>query len=139
MELEEQDEEEIRELVQRLDRLVPKAGAHLTIPGDPDGHTALGNRRGYLRFGVEFLAAALRPLASSEGEPARIRPEIDYLLTQDSRAPFDLCEIDEAIGSRPPVRTRLGALGQLLAGVLVVGALVFVVIASFVVMRWLFG
>jgi len=139
MELEEEREAELRELVERLDRLVPKDGAHLTIPGDPDGNTTVGSRLGYLRFGVEFLAAALRPLPHTEVAPTRIEPDIDYLLTQGSDAPFDLCEVDEAIGSRPPVRSRLGPLGQLAAGVLVVAALILVFIGGSVVVRWLFG
>ncbi|HEY2946626.1 MAG TPA: hypothetical protein VGN09_29600 [Vicinamibacteria bacterium] len=139
MELEEAREAELQELVERLDRLVPKDGAHLTIPGEPHGRTTVGSRLGYLRFGIEFLAAALRPLAGTELEPARIEPEIDYLLTQGSEAPFDLCEIDEAIGSRAPVRSGLGPFGQLAAGVLVVAALILIFVGGSVVLRWLFG
>lgn len=139
MELEEAREAELRDLVERLDRLVPKDGAHLTIPGDPDGTTTVGSRLGYLRFGVEFLTAALRPLPDTELAPTRIEPDLDYLLTQGSETPFHLCEVDEAIGSRPPVRSRLGALGQLTAGVLVVAALILVLIGGAAVVRWIFG
>lgn len=139
MELGEAREAEIRTLVERLDRLIPKDGAHLTIPGDPERRTTVGSRLGYLRFGIEFLAAALQPLPGSEAVPARIEPDVDYLLSPGSEAPFDLCEIDEAIGSRPPVRTRLGPFGQLLAAVLVVAALIAVFVGGSVVMRWLFG
>ena len=137
MELAEAREAELRELVDRLDRLIPKDGAHLTIPGDPDGHTTLGSRLGYLRLGVELLAAALRPLPGSDEGPARIEPSLAYLLTEGSRAPFDLCEVDEAIVSRPPVRSGLGAGGQLLSAVLVVGVLVVLFIAASFVVGWL--
>ncbi|PYQ16136.1 MAG: hypothetical protein DMF80_05890 [Acidobacteria bacterium] len=139
MELEETREAELRELVERLERLIPKDGAHLTIPADADGNASVGSRLGYLRFGVEFLAAALDPRPGSDEAPTRITPDIGYLLTDGSETPFDLCEIDEAIGSRPPVRSRLGPLGQLVAAVLVVSALILIFIGGSVVLKRLLG
>jgi len=137
--MDEAREAELQDLVERLDRLVPKEGAHLTIPSDPEGRTTVGSRLGYLRFGVEFLVASLRPLPASEAAPARIEPEMDYLLAEGSEAPFALCEVDEAIGSRPPVRSGLGALGQLVAGLLAVAALILLFVGAAVAVRWLFG
>ena len=47
--------------------------------------------------------------------------------------------MDEAIGSRPPVRTALGVVGQLLAGVLMVGGLLALFMGlAFLVRRLLF-
>jgi len=139
MEREHAREAELHELVARLERLIPREGAHLTIPGDRDGNTTIGNRLGYLRFGVEFLAAALRPLPSSDQAPTRVEPDLGYLLSQGSDAPFDLCEVDEAIGSRSPVEAGLGPLGQLFAGVLLVAAAILVLVGGSIVVRWLFG
>src|SRR5512143_4085114 len=110
MTLDESQEAEAADLVARLDRLIPREGAHLTLPSEPGARTTIGNRLGYLRFGLEFLIAALRPLPESEHEPPRIEPDLGGVLTSGSRAPFDLCELDEAIASRPPARTRLGFL-----------------------------
>jgi len=138
MEQDESGEAELRDLVARIDRLVPKEDAHLAIPGEGDA-TTIGNRRGYLRLGVEFLAAALDPRPGSADGPARIEPRLDYLLTEGSRAPFDTCEVDEAIASRPPVSSGLGAAGQLLSGVLVVAGLILIFIGGAVAFRWLFG
>jgi hypothetical protein len=138
MNLDEASEAELRELVERLERLVPSEGAHLAIPAGAEGTTSVGNRLGYLRFGIAFLAAALRPLAATDDAPSRIAPELDELLTEGSRTPFELCEIDEAIVSRPPVSSGLGALGQLSAGVLTVAALILCLIGASVVWRWLF-
>lgn len=138
MKLDEARETELRDLVERLDRLIPKDGAHLTISGNPEGTTTFGNRLGYLRFGVEFLAAALNPQPSSDAAPATIVPDLDDLLTDGSRTPFELCEIDEAIGSRPPASSGLGAPGQLVAALLVVGAAILCLIGASVVWRWLF-
>jgi hypothetical protein len=132
-------EAELQELVERLDRLVPKDGAHLTIPADPDKNATVGNRLGYLRFGIEFLAAALRPLPDSDAAPPRITPNLDYFLTEGSETAFDLCELDESIGSRPPARSRLGPTGQLVVGVVVVLMLILLFIGVSVVWRWVFG
>ena len=139
MRLDEAREAELEELVTRLDRLVPKEGAHLTIPANKDGHTTVGNRLGYLRFGVEILRAALRPAPGSDDAAPRILPELDHLLTRDSEAPFDFCEIDESIASRPPVASKLGPLGQLAAGLLVVGGVILLFIGANVLWRWVFG
>jgi hypothetical protein len=137
--LDEEREEELQELVERLDRLVPRDGARLTIPAGPDARTTIGNRLGYLRFAVAFLAAALQPLPESETDPPRIAPELGPILTAGSRAPFDLCELDESIVSRPPARSGLGILGQLGGGVLAVFAVVLLLVGVAVVWRWVFG
>jgi hypothetical protein len=132
-------ESELQELVQRLDRLVPRDGAHLALGADPDRNATVGNRLGYLRFGIEILAAALHPLPNSDAAPPRIAPNLDYLLTEGSETAFDLCELDESIGSRPPVRTRLGPIGQLAVGVLVVLMVILLFIGASVAWRWVFG
>jgi hypothetical protein len=139
MKLDEAAEAELREVVERLERLVPTEGAHLTIPKDADGTSSAGNRAGYLRFGLAFLRAALDPLPANDAEPARIAPELDGLLSKDSRAPFALCEVDESIVSRPPVSSGLGAPGQLASAVLVVALLILCLIGASVVWRWVFG
>jgi hypothetical protein len=137
MEIEE-TEGELEALVARLDRLVPKEGAHLMIPAGPEGNT-VGNRLGYLRFGVEILKGALHDVPGSDQEPARILPRLDYLLNPDRETPFDLCEIDESIASRPPVASPLGVLGQLVAGAFVVGAIILLFIGASLAWRWILG
>ena len=139
MDLDETLETELRAAVERLDRLIPKDGAHLAVGAEGSGRTVVGSRLGYLRLAVEFLAAAAQPLPATDTEPARIVPRVEYLLGRGSPPPFDLYEIDEAIGSRPPVRSGLGALGELLAGVLAVAALIALFLAGAVAVRWLFG
>ena len=136
--LAEEREAELRELVERLDRLVPSDGAHVGMPGGAEGSTMVGNRAGYLRFGIELLAAALEPLPANDHEPARITPQLDGLLSEGSRTPFELCEVDESIVSRPPVSSGLGAPGQLMAGVLAVAALILCLIGAAVVLRSVF-
>lgn len=137
--LDEEREAALRALVERLDRLVPAEGAHLTIgPGGTAGGT-VANRLGYLRLGIEMMAAALHPLPEEGEAPPRIVPRLEGLLTPESTRPFELCEVDESIGSRPPVRSRLGPLGEIMAGVLVVAALLLLLVGAGVVWRWVAG
>ncbi len=110
MQLDDATEAELEEIVGRLDALVPSEGAHLTIPADAEGCTSAGNRLGYLRLGIEILVAALHPVPAGEDAPAQIVPQLGSILSEGSRPPFETCEIDESIGSRPPVQSRLGAL-----------------------------
>jgi hypothetical protein len=139
MELDEETEAELQGLVDRLDRLVPKQGAHLTLPADAEGRTTTGNRAGYFRLGIEMLRAALSPVPASDEAPARVVPRVEGLLTEGSRAPFELCELDESIGSRPPAQSRLGVFGQMGTGVGVVLILILAFVGAAVLWRWLFG
>src|SRR5512141_1299604 len=128
MRLDEEVEAELHDLVGRLDALVPSEGAHITIPADAEGRTSAGNRLGYLRLGIEILVAALHPVPPSDDRPAEVVPQLQGLLSEGSRPPFETCELDESIGSRPPVESRLGGLGQIGIGV----GVVFVVLLAFV-------
>jgi hypothetical protein len=139
MELDDETEAELQDLVDRLDHLVPKEGAHLTLPADAEGRTTAGNRAGYLRLGIELLRAALSPLPASEEAPTRVVLQVDELLTEGSRAPFELCELDESIGSRPPAQSRLGVFGQMGTGVGVVLILILAFVGAAVLWRCLFG
>ena len=138
MHLDQQTEAELEELIGRLDGLVPSDGAHLTITADSDGHTSVGNRLGYLRLGIEILVAALHPVPATEEKPAHVVPQLDGLLSEGSRPPFEMCELDESIGARPPVESRLGFFGQMGVGVGVVGVLILALIGAAVLWRSIF-
>ena len=125
-------------LVERLDRMVPAEGAHVTLAGGPQRST-VGNRLGYLRLGIELLAAGLRPLPEAEDAPPRVAPRLEGLLTPDSARPFDLCELDESIASRPPVRSALGPLGEIIAGLLIVAGFILLLIGASWAWHWVVG
>jgi hypothetical protein len=129
---------EIHDLVDELDRIVPREGARLKIPAEPDGAATVGTRLGYLRLGVELLRAGLSPLVETASGAPRIPLDIDYLLTPDSDPPFDVCEIDEGVERRPPSRKRLGAIGQLLAGVGVAAVLALLLLGLLAVLSRVF-
>jgi hypothetical protein len=137
--LDEESEAEIELLAARLDRLIPADGARLAFDTGPAGGSIVGNRLGYMRLAVELLKATLHPLPQTESSPARVAPDLGGVLADPSRSPFAECELDEAIVSRPPAASGLGALGQIGAGVAVVAALVLLLIGASVVWRWLFG
>jgi len=137
--LEPEREAEIAMLVARLRGLVPKEGAHITLPEASSSGGVIGNRLGYLRLGIELLTAALHPLPGSEWEPARIAPELDDLLTADSGGMFDRCELDESIASRPPAEARLGPIGHVVAGVALVALVLLLFVGAAFLWRWLLG
>ena len=137
--LDEDREAELQELVERLDRLVPKDDARLATSDPADGRALIGNRAGYLRFAIAFLHAALQPLPQSDDEPPRIAPDLGSLFTEGSQVPFESCELDESIVSRPPASSGLGALGQLGGGVAAVFAIILLLIGASVVWRWIWG
>ena len=129
---------ELRELVDQLDGLVPKEGAKLRIPADPDGHTTIGTQRGYLRLGIELLRAGLDPLEPGERNNIPYLPlSIEYLVTADSETPFDLCEVVDDPERLPPRVRKLGPVGQLMATLFGVIALGLVVLGAAAAVSWL--
>jgi hypothetical protein len=111
---------ELRELVDQLDRLVPKEGARLRLRADGEG-TAAGTQRGYLRLGIEMLRAALAPVDTGTADHRPHLPlTIDYLMTPDSVTPFEVCEIVDDPDRLPAPERKLGALGQLMAALIAV-------------------
>jgi hypothetical protein len=74
-------EDEIRHLIGRLDRLVTKEQAIVrAVQDDPDFATVIhANQLGYLRLGIEFQKAALAPMEGHE-----VEVDLAYLLGQDA-------------------------------------------------------
>lgn len=130
---------ELRELVDQLDRLVPKEGAKLRIPSDPDGNATAGTQRGYLRLAIELLRAGLHPLERGhEQDIPHIPLDIDYLLTPDSKAPFDVCEVVDDVERLPPRVQKLGPFGQLIAALLGVVVVGLIIVGAAAMLSWMF-
>jgi hypothetical protein len=74
--------EEVKALVDRLDELVPNAGAIVVYAIVPDGcygiPTIKANRLGYLRLGISFVKAAFVD-SSDVGNPYRIDPGLSRI------------------------------------------------------------
>src|SRR4051812_14714301 len=86
------------ELVSKLDALVPRDGARVSLAqygGGPDESRVIANQRGYLRLGIEFLKAAFAP-----HEKHLVKADIRYLLTEDSDVSFNWFERRENLPKR---------------------------------------
>jgi hypothetical protein len=139
MPLDDDRDAEILESLEHLETLVPVAGAHLTL-GEPGGaRTIAGNRSGYMRLGLALIRASLAPIPATGDTPARIEPDLRGLLTSGSPAPFESYELDESIGSRPPVESPIHPVLQLLAGVVAVAVIIAAFVAVAFVVRWILG
>ncbi len=135
----ENDLPELRELANHLDRLIPKEGAKLRLPSEPDGHTTAGTQRGYLRLAVELLRAGLQPLERGEKHDLPHLPlDIDYLLTPESGSPFDLCEVVEDWEQLPPRVQKLGPFGQLIAALLAVAVVGLMIVGAAAILSLVF-
>jgi hypothetical protein len=129
---------ELRDLVDRLDRLVPKEGARLRMPADADGNTTAGTQRGYLRLGVELLRAGLNPAdPGGAGERAHVPLDVDYVMTSDSRPPFEVCEIVDDPDHLPARARKLGPAGQLMAALIAVVVLGLIGLGAAAVLSWM--
>ena len=92
------DRDELADIVDQLDRRVPREGAWIELKqygGGPDEGQVIGNREGYLRLGVEFLKAAA---AKAPNEPIAeaahpVSVDLEYLIDESSTINFDWFEI----------------------------------------------
>ncbi len=93
---------EIKDLIERLDQLVPRDGAWLTsfeYGGGPDESGLRGNRAGFQRLGLEILAGSVAPkIPKSEQLPI----DFTYLFDDQSFIMFDRFELDERERSASP-------------------------------------
>lgn len=129
---------ELRELVDQLDRLVPKEGARLRIPADAGGNTA-GTQRGYLRLGIEMLRAAAAPVEAGEAYDRPHLPlAIDYLMTADSESPFEVCEVVDDPDRLPARVQKLGPVGQLMSALIAVVVLGLIGLGAAAMLSWIF-
>ena len=87
---------EVAELVAQLDEQVAREDAVVKpeqYGGGPDESCIVANRAGYLRFGIEFLKAALAPPMNPDGKaPFDIEVDLDYLVSEDSTVNFIIFE-----------------------------------------------
>jgi hypothetical protein len=100
---------EIRKMAAELDAFVPREGARVCSSqygGGADESKLVGNQRGYLRLGIEFLRAAL---TTPNPEPhGSIDVDLRYLLTDDSTVRFDWFERSEDLDAAMPAGRKPG-------------------------------
>jgi hypothetical protein len=114
--------EEISELVARLDRLVPREGGSILIKEDHDWRLMVGNPDGYMRFGIEILKAVIA--AGPPGvEGKRLQPDFEHVCHEwGEEFTLDLVDNPSFLSPGPSERDAPGcgglALGLALLGVL---------------------
>jgi hypothetical protein len=125
-----------QDLVDQLDRLLPKEGAKVRICADHDGNTSIGTQRGYLRLGVELLRTGLNPIMGQKEGPPRLPLDIDYLLAKGSASPFELCEISPTT-DLDLVPSTMSRVGSFFGAGIALAALFLIVIGAGAVWKWL--
>jgi hypothetical protein len=127
------NDDQVRALVAQLDALVPRDDAYIAhgagfydIEHEP-GYT--GNRRGYLRFGIELLKVANAP--SNRGQPDRVSVDLSYLADADVlQGQLLIFERREEI----PVRSHAGERHNL-RGIAVLALIALLAVAFFMGLR----
>ena len=116
------DEFSIRPLIDELDRLVPKDGAEVRLVqygGGPDETKFVGTRRGYLRFGIEFLKGATGPLSGESASSVNV--DLDYLIAS-SDVGLDWFELHENLPAADhvdPLSWRNRLIGWAIGGIVI--------------------
>lgn len=133
--MESMNQEELENLVSKLDSEIAKTGAQVRIEqygGGPEETRVIATRSGYLRLGVEMMKAGLSPDRPGKS-PGLIDVDIDYLLA-GSEVQIDWWERPDSIPTEPASEpSRL--IGVLILGLLI-SAAVLAIIGLFTVLRW---
>ncbi len=99
------DDSEIQERVNELDAGITKDDAKLLIYYEEEGQSCeiIGNRKGYLRAGVEMLKAAITPLGPNEF----ITPlDLNYLIGQRSLIVKRVIRQEDVEAALPPLQSK---------------------------------
>jgi hypothetical protein len=136
------EEEELRKIISRLDECIPKDGAIVKLAqygGGPDEGMIVGNKRGYLRLGVEFLKGAIaEPTRNSKGDEKVIPVDLEYMIQSGSSINFDwferLEDIEPDIIRKPP--TLLLKLLPSFIFTIIIGILVLAIIGLVAIINY---
>jgi hypothetical protein len=111
------EREQVRRLVEELDRKVPRWGAQVRLDnygGGPVECGFVGTRTGYLRYGVEMLKAGLEEPEEGPGPAFKVEPELAYLLSPETEVAFQEFVRDEELKPLPAGKAGGAAAGLVL-------------------------
>ena len=132
------DTEQIQKMVAELDAAVPRDGARVYLSqygGGPDESKVVGNQRGYLRLGIEFLRAAFAPPSPKSQE--QIDADLRYLLTEDSTVGFDWFERREDLTTGTQAERKPSRLGRAFVVLVVLSGIILAIIGFGTVIVWM--
>jgi hypothetical protein len=134
-----QNEQSIKALVEKLDGMVPKDNAHIELAmygGGPDESQIKGDQRGYLRLGIEFLKAAFATKMDPKS-PDSIDVELDYLISDNSDVSFDLFFRVEDFAKPAKTESVSSRVSSILIFTFFIGLFICAVIGIGTVGRWI--
>jgi len=121
------DSDELKNIINKLDKEVPKENAAVLIEqygGGPDESQIFANTNGYLRLGIEFLKAAIADIGSTETRENSIDVNLEYLEHPDSSIWFDYFErTEDLVISREHKETLKE---RFIGGTIFIGVIVFI-------------
>jgi hypothetical protein len=132
------DTEQIKKMVAELDAAVPRDGARVHLSqygGGPDESKVVGNQRGYLRLGIEFLRAAFAPPTTKSQE--QIDADLRYLLTEDSTVGFDWFERREDLTTTTQAERKPSRFAPAIITLVLICGLILAIIGLGTVVVWM--
>ncbi len=129
--------EYIQKIVSELEESVPREGARIRLTqygGGLDECKIVGNQRGYLRLGIEFLNMAVAPLSAQSNDA--VVADLSYLLTGDSDVGFDWFERREDLLVKTQAERKPQTLVPVVILLVLLSAFVVFVIGVATVVSW---
>ena len=129
--------EYIQKIVSELEESVPREGARIRLTqygGGLDECKIVGNQRGYLRLGIEFLNMAVAPLSTQSNDA--VVADLSYLLTGDSDVGFDWFERREDLLVKTQAERKPQTLVPVVILLVLLSAFVVFVIGVATVVSW---
>ncbi len=131
------DIEQIKNLASELAAAVPREGAWIRLTqygGGLDECRIIGNQRGYLRLGIEFINLALAPTSENSHS---ISADLRYLMTSDSDVRFDWFERREELPTVTQAEQKTSFFVSLCLYLALLSAIVVFVIGAGTIVSWI--
>ena len=132
-----ENQNDLQKTIDKLDAELPKADAFVKLEqygGGPDEGRIIATRNGYLRLGIEFLKAGIRPLDSER--PNDVKVDIEYLLDPDSDISFDWFERRTDIQRPAAVPMTPGRIGRLVLNAFILFWSLSGLYGAYALMNW---
>ncbi len=129
--------EHIQKIASDLNDMVPREEARIRLHqygGGPDECQIVGNQRGYLRLGIEFLSIAVAPLSIQSNDA--VVADLSYLLTDDSDVGFDWFERCEDLPAKSQAERKPHSLVPVVIFLVLLSTFIVFAIGVVTVVSW---
>ena len=131
------DIEHFKKLASELAAAVPREEARIRLTqygGGLDECGIVGNQRGYLRLGIEFINLALAPMSEKSH---KVAADLRYLMTSDSDIRFDWFERREELATVTQAEQKPSLFFLLCLWLAFLSAIVVFVIGGGTIVSWI--